>query len=70
MLDANHTNLDKVYRVTGWSVETNRATGVTELKGNDHHAPMQNGNHRIFQDSKLIDEESLMDVLKREAVID
>ncbi|KAK8007188.1 hypothetical protein PG989_001178 [Apiospora arundinis] len=51
MLDANDTNVDKVYRVTGWSVETNTTTSVSELKGNDHYAPMQNGNHKIFQDS-------------------
>jgi hypothetical protein len=69
MLDAEDTKVDEVYRVTGWSVTTDQFTGVTELKGKDVHSPMQNGNHKIFQDSKLADEKSLMEVLKRENVI-
>lgn len=70
MLDAEDTKVDEVYRVTGWSVKTDKSTGVTELKGNDVHSAMQNGNHKIFQDSKLTDEKSLLKVLKRENVID
>ncbi|KAI1774176.1 hypothetical protein F4818DRAFT_442335 [Hypoxylon cercidicola] len=53
----------------GWSTEADKTTGIIELKGNDVHAPMQNGNHRLFQDSKLTDEESRLNVLKREAII-
>ena len=68
MLDAEYTKIDEVYRVTGWSAETDKTTGVTELKGNDVHSAMKNGNHKIFQDSKLSYEQSLMDVLKREDV--
>lgn len=69
MLNAEDTNIEKIYRVTGWSTEADKTTGMEELKGNDVHAPMQNGNHRLFQDSKLTDEKSLLNVLKREAII-
>ncbi|KAL2023371.1 hypothetical protein VTK56DRAFT_2728 [Thermocarpiscus australiensis] len=47
MLDAEDTKIDNVYRVTGWSAETD-TTGVSELKGSDVYSPMQNGNHKIF----------------------
>lgn len=50
MLDAEDTTIDEVYRVTEWSVETDKATGATELKGNDVHTAMKNGNHKILQD--------------------
>lgn len=69
MLVAEDTNVDEVYRVTGWSAKTDKSTGVTKLKGNDIHSQMQNGNHKIFQDSKLADEKSLIEVLKCENII-
>lgn len=69
MLDAEDTKVDEVYRVTGWSVQTHQSTGVTQLKGNDVHSATKNGNHKIFQDSKLTDEKSLMELLKRDSII-
>lgn len=68
MLDAEDTEIDEVYRVTGWSAET-AEPGGSELKGNDVHAALKNGNHKIFQDSKLMDENNLIDLLKRQGIL-
>lgn len=64
MLNAEDTQIDSVYRVTGWSAVTDNATGTIELKGNDVHSPMKNGNHRVFKDSKIGDERSLIRLLR------
>jgi len=64
ILDAEDAKIDEVYRVTGWSAETDKMTGVTELEGNSVHTAMRTETTKILQYSKLIGEKSLMDVLK------
>jgi hypothetical protein len=68
MLDAEDTAIDEVYRITGWSAETAKPGG-SELKGNDVHAALKSGNHKIFQDSKLLDEDDLINLLKRQGIL-
>jgi hypothetical protein len=50
MVKESEANYGRISRVTGWSFE--EKDGVISCKGNDVHAEMKNGNHRIFQDSK------------------
>ncbi|EQK99220.1 hypothetical protein G6O67_007855 [Ophiocordyceps sinensis] len=70
MLDAKDTKIKESYRVTGFVVETNES-GVIELKGKETHTPTIRQTHQVFTDGKpLPDEESLMDVLRANGVID
>ena len=79
MMNANMTNADKAYRVTGWSLVPN-VDGTAELKGNQQHAETVKGPHKVFIDGKAlphangsatydIDEEAVIDALRREQVI-
>lgn len=67
MLRESEANYGRISRVTGWSFEDK--DGVISCKGNDVHAEMKNGNHRIFQDSKpLPDVHELRMVLKEAGI--
>jgi len=81
MMDANTTNANTTYRVTGWALVRN-VDGVTELKGNEQHAETVKGPHKVSIDGKGlpdvgggvdaevdIDEEVVIDALRREEVI-
>ncbi|KAI5859599.1 hypothetical protein GGS23DRAFT_616002 [Durotheca rogersii] len=81
MMDANMTNANKTYRVTGWTFVRN-VNGTTELKGNESHAETVKGSHKVFVGGKGlpdvgggvdaevdIDEEVVIDALRREEVI-
>jgi len=70
MLDAKDTKIIQSYRVTGYVVETDRS-GATELKGKETHTPTIRQTHQVFTDGKpLPDEESLMNALRADGVID
>ncbi len=81
MMDASMTNANKAYRVTGWTLVRN-VDGPAELKGNEEHAETVKGPHKVFIDGKGlpdvgdgvgmevdIDEEVVIDALRREEVI-
>lgn len=81
IIDATMTNADKAYRVTGWTLVRN-VDGTAELKGNEQHAETMKGPHKVFIDGKGlpdaggsvdaevdIDEEVVIDTLRREEVI-
>jgi hypothetical protein len=75
------TNVDKAYRVTGWTLVRD-VDGAAELKGNEQHAETVKGPHKVFIDGKTlpdvddsddtdvdIDEEVVIDALRMEEVI-
>lgn len=81
IMDANMTNANKAYRVTDWTLVRN-VNGTTELKGNEQNAETVKGPHKVFIDGKGlpdigggvdaeidIDEEIVIDALRREEVI-
>ncbi|KAJ9155562.1 hypothetical protein NKR23_g2130 [Pleurostoma richardsiae] len=49
MMDANMTNADKAYRVTGWTLVRN-VDGTTELKGIEQYTETVRGPYKVFID--------------------
>ncbi|KID82011.1 hypothetical protein MGU_10665 [Metarhizium guizhouense ARSEF 977] len=71
MLDANDTNINESYRVTGFAVAADQPGGISELKGNETHSPTTRSTHQVFTDGKALpNEESLVDVLRNDGIID
>lgn len=70
MLAAEDTNITESYRVTGFVVESDDS-GVITLKGKETHTPTVRKTHQVFTDGKpLPDEESLVNALRADGVID
>ncbi|KAI0002392.1 hypothetical protein F4779DRAFT_622305 [Xylariaceae sp. FL0662B] len=80
MVDANMTNTNKTYRVTGWALLRN-VDGTNELKGNETYAETKQGPHKVFLYGKSlldvedgvdvgfdIDEEVVIEALRREVI--